>query len=109
LCLNGFRNVVTAGALFRQSGRTAAQRRVSQYSSADEGDLASNSDGDGLSRTSVDSSQENHLPGAALGLTGPGGAPIVYRNSTVTSELDYTSSFSLICILLDTILVSSSR
>ncbi len=73
------RNVVTAAALFRQAGRRAAQRRVSQYSSTDEGDLASNSDGDGLSRTSVDSAQEGHHQGVA------GGAPIVYRNSTVTS------------------------
>lgn len=73
------RNVVTAAALFKQAGRRAAQRRVSQYSSTDEGDMASNSDGDGLSRTSVDSAQEGHHA------VGVGGVPIVYRNSTVTS------------------------
>lgn len=76
------RNVVTAAALFRQAGRKAAQRRVSQYSSTDEGDLASNSDGDGLSRTSVDSAQEGHHSVSA------GGAPIIYRNSTVTSTIN---------------------
>lgn len=86
LLWNKLRNVVTAGALFRQAGRSAAQRRASQYSSTDEGDLASGSDGDGLSRTSVESTQEHHLPGAALGLAGSSGASIIYRNSTVTSS-----------------------
>lgn len=71
--------MITAAGLFRQAGRKAAQRRISQYSSTDEGDLASNSDGDGLSRTSVDSAQENHVS------TGAGGVPIIYRNSNVTS------------------------
>ena len=81
LLWNKLRNVVTAAGLFRQAGRKAAQSRISQYSSTDEGDLASNSDGDGLSRTSVDSAQEGHHS------AGVGGAPIVYRNSTVTSNL----------------------
>ncbi|XP_046446335.1 DENN domain-containing protein Crag-like isoform X5 [Daphnia pulex] len=80
LLWNKLRNVVTAAGLFRQAGRKAAQSRISQYSSTDEGDLASNSDGDGLSRTSVDSAQEGHHS------AGVGGAPIVYRNSTVTSS-----------------------
>ncbi|XP_059352778.1 DENN domain-containing protein Crag-like isoform X4 [Daphnia carinata] len=80
LLWNKLRNVVTAAGLFRQAGRKAAQRRLSQYSSTDEGDLASNSDGDGLSRTSVDSAQEGHHTG------GVGGAPIIYRNSAVTSS-----------------------
>jgi len=71
--------------LFRKAGRAAAQQRVSLYSSTDECDMASGSDGDGLSRTSVDSAQETHLPGTALGLSLGGGVPIVYRNSTVTS------------------------
>ncbi|XP_032776750.1 DENN domain-containing protein Crag isoform X6 [Daphnia magna] len=88
LLWNKLRNVVTAAGLFRQAGRKAAQRRLSQYSSTDEGDLASNSDGDGLSRTSVDSAQEGHHTG------GVGGAPIIYRNCAVTSsqsDIGYSS------------------
>lgn len=67
LLWNKLRNVVTAAGLFRQAGRKAAQSRISQYSSTDEGDLASNSDGDGLSRTSVDSAQEGHHSGGVGG------------------------------------------
>ena len=66
LLWNKLRNVTAAG-LFRQAGRKAAQSRISQYSSTDEGDLASNSDGDGLSRTSVDSAQEGHHSGGVGG------------------------------------------
>ena len=79
-----------AAALFRRAGRAAAQRRISSYSSADEVDFASGSasDADGLSRTSVDSSQETITAGVlGLNLDGTGGAPIVYCNSTVTGWL----------------------
>ena len=50
------------------------RERVTKYSSADEGALASNSDGDGLSRTLVGSAQEGQVV--------VGGALIDYLNST---------------------------
>ena len=49
---------------------------VTKYSSADEGALASNSYGDGLSRTLVGSVRENHHAVVV------GGALIDYLNST---------------------------
>ena len=79
---------MTAAALFRRAGRLAVQRRISQYSSADDGDLPSGSasDVDGLSRISADSSQETNPSAGGLGLSfvAGEGAPIVYSNSTVS-------------------------